>query len=145
MTVFAAAYMFGSVLGVITALGLPWTVSGVTGWMLLTAFQFFGRLMDPHGLYDPRTRDAVAWGAAFGAWSGAAAADVPKVLGALVWPGHETDGVFFAFLVALAWLIGCTISRDEEPDRPIRVGLVLYAITLVLSYGPPLWEVMPWA
>lgn len=144
MTALAVACLFGVTLGTFTAWGLPWWMSGVTGWLLLFAAHYFGRIMDPHGLYDPRTRDAVAWGAAFGAWSGASAAEVPEVLGALVWPGHETDGVFFAFLVALAWLIGCTISRDDEPDRPCRVGLVLYVITLALSYGPPLWEVLPW-
>lgn len=141
MTALAVAYLFGVTLGTFAAWGLPWWLSGVTGWLLLFAAQYFGRLVDPHGLYDPRTRDAVAWGSAFGAWSGASAAEVPEVLGALVWPGHETDGVFAAFLVALAWLIGCIISRDDEPDRSLRVGLALYALTLALSYGPPLWEV----
>ena len=142
MTALAVAYLLGTILGIVTAWGLPWWASGVTGWMLLLSLTAYGWLVDANNLYDPRTRDAVAWGAAFGAWSGAAAAEVPEVLGALVWPGHETDGVFFAFLVALAWLIGCIISRDEEPDRPLRVSLAMYAITLALSYGPTMWEVL---
>lgn len=142
MTALAVAYLFGVTLGTFTALGLTWWLSGVTGWILLFSAHYFGRLMDPHSLYDPRTRDAVAWGAAFGAWSGAAAAEAPEVLGALVWPGHETDGVFFALLVAFSWLVGCVITRGDEADQPVRTCLGLYALTLALSYGPPPWEVL---
>lgn len=145
MIAHAVAYLLGTILGVISGWGLSWWCSGVTGWLLLFGLVMLYALLDERNTNDLEKERAVAWGAAFGAWSGAAAAEVPEVLDVLVWPGHETDGVFAAFLVALAWLIGCTISRDGEPDRPYLVGITLYAITHVLSYGPPLWEVMPWA
>lgn len=144
MIAHAVAYLFGTVLGVISGWGLSFWFTGVTGWLLLLFVTWHNAVVDPNHLYDSRRSRAVAWGAAFGAWSGAAAADVPEVLGALVWPGHETDGVFFAFLVALAWLIGCIISPDDEVDQPMRAGLGLYVVVVVLSYGPPLWEVLPW-
>lgn len=142
MTALAVAYLLGTVLGIATAWGLPWWASGVTGWMLLLSITAYGWLVDANNLYDPRPRKAVAWGAAFGAWSGAAAAEAPEVLGALVWPGHVNDGVFVALLVAFAWLVGCIIERCDETDQPVRTCIGLYALTLALSYGPPLWEVL---
>lgn len=144
MIAHAVAYLFGAVLGVISGWGLSWWYSGVTGWLLLLFVTWHNTQVDPNHLYDPRRSRAVAWGAAFGAWSGAAAAEVPEVLDSLVWPGHEADGCIAAVVVAVAWLLGCIINRDDQVDQPMRTCFGLYAVVVLLSYGPPMWEVLPW-
>lgn len=145
MIAHAVAYLFGTVLGVISGWGLSWWCSGVTGWLLLFGLVMLYALLDERNTNDLEKERAVAWGAVFGAWSGAAAAEVPEVLDALIWPGHEVDGCIAAVVVAVAWLLGCIINRDDEVDQPMRACFGLYAVVVLLSYGPPMWEVMPWA
>lgn len=144
MIAHAVAYLFGTVLGVISGWGLSFWFSGATGWLLLLFVAWHNATVDQNHLYDPGRSRAVAWGAAFGAWSGAAAAEVPEVLDALVWPGHEADGCIAAVVVAVAWLLGCIINRDDQVDQPMRTCFGLYAVVVLLSYGPPMWEVLPW-
>lgn len=140
----AVSYLVGVILGLFTGWALPWYASGCTGWLLFACAFLYGEHVDQSDDHDWRRERVVAVGASFGAWAGAAAAEVPEMLGVLAWPGHESDGAFVALLVAASWLMGCIVAREGEAESPVRDGLSLYLLTIVLAYGPPLWEVMPW-
>ncbi len=160
--IFAAAYLVGTAIGIPSGLLLPWLFAGAPAWALLIAVlvirplkptptqcmraRLSGIPLDVwHEEHDARVR-CLALGLFWGAMAGAAAASMPTLLDALVWPGHDDGGFgpLVAGLVAVAWAVGVALEDETEspPLRPNLAGFGLYLAVVTLSALPALWEVL---
>ena len=144
MLALSVAYLFGVFFGVVAGLALPWWISGIAGWILMLGLYLHSEYVDPLDLYE-RSREATpAVGVAFGAWTGAACAEPPELIGAILRPGHEYDGAIIALAVALAWVLTSVADEPEEACRPMVVCAAAYLLTVALVYGLPALEALSW-
>ncbi len=165
-TIFSAAYLVGTSIGIPSGFLLPWLFAGAPAWILagMAILQRpFGpsqREWDraftrgPTELIGERIRHlndehahrvaCLALGLFWGAMAGAAAASMPTLLDALVRPGHDDGGFgpLVAGLVAVAWAVGVALEDESPPLRPNLAGFGLYLAVVILSAMPALWEVL---
>ena len=144
MLALSVAYLFGVFFGVVTGIALPWWTSGVTGWILMLGLYLYSEHVDPLDLHERSRETTPAVGLAFGAWTGAACAETPELISAILRPGHEYDGAIIAPAIALALVLTCVADEPEEACRPMVVCAAAYLLTVALVYGLPVLEALAW-
>lgn len=165
-TIFAVAYLVGTLIGMPAGYYLPLWMSGAPAWAMAAAAllihplqpsqrdwkrAFSGtrpdiireRLDQLHSAHAHRVA-CLALGLFWGAMAGAAATSMPAVLDWLLWPGHDDRGwgVTVATLAAMGWLFDAALDPEDEPLHPGRAGLFLYLVVVTLCALPALWEVL---
>lgn len=165
-TIFAAAYLTGTLVGMPSGHHLPLWLSGAPAWAMAAAALLIRPLrpsqrdwrwafaaVQPDLVRDriqqldeahARRVACLALGLFWGAMAGAAATSMPAVLDWLLWPGHDDHGLgtAVATLAAMGWLVGAAIDVEDEPLRHGRAGLFLYLVVVTLCALPALWEVL---
>ncbi len=164
-TIFAVAYLAGTLVGLPSGAYLPWWLAGGPAWAMAIAavvVRPFGptdeqwrRAFDGHRpwLIGERIRRlddlhalrvaCLAHGLFWGGMSGAVATSMPAALDWLLWPGHAHDlNVVAAILVAFGWLVGAAPDVEDEPLRPFASGLFLYLVVMILCVVPAAWKVL---
>lgn len=165
-SIFAVAYLVGTLIGLLAGLLLPWWLSGAPAYVaaasliiwprirptdaeLCRAFdrgppQEIGRRIESLMDSVARRNVALTHGTFWGLLSGAAVVSMPAALDWFLWPGHATSGWGYlaAVLVAVGWLFGTVVDDEADPLRPGRAGLGLYLVVVTLCALPALWEVL---
>lgn len=165
-TIFAVAYLAGTLVGLPSGHHLPLWLSGAPAWAMAVAavilrplgpspeeWRWAMRVGHPDHVRDrirqldeahARRVACLSLGLFWGAMAGAAATSMPDVLDWMLWPGHDDEdwGVVVATLAAMGRLVGAALDPEDEPLRPGRAGLFLYLVVVTLCALPALWEVL---
>lgn len=166
-SIFAVAYLLGTVAGLLAGLLLPWWLSGTPAYVAAAALIIWPRIRPTdvelrrafdcgppqeigrriEALMDSVARRNVGLthGTFWGLLAGAAIASMPAALDWFLWSGHATSrwGCFAAVLVAVGWLFGTLCDVEEQEMRhPGLVGLTMWTAAVSLCALPALWEVL---